>query len=125
MERHTSIGAGLFGGLRTDFDDAAREVVLGHHERWDGTGYPGGAEARRAGASIPLFARIVAVADVFDALSSPRVYKEAWSEAKVLDHMRSEAGRHFDPILVECLIEAMPVVRRVQRRFAESVAHRA
>jgi HD-GYP domain-containing protein (c-di-GMP phosphodiesterase class II) len=125
MERHTSIGAGLFGGLRTDFDDAAREVVLGHHERWDGTGYPGGAAASRAGEAIPLFARIVAVADVFDALSSPRVYKEAWSEAKVLDHMRSEAGRHFDPTLVECLIEAMPVVRRVQRRFAESVAHRA
>jgi HD-GYP domain-containing protein (c-di-GMP phosphodiesterase class II) len=125
MERHTSIGAGLFGGLRTDFDDAAREVVLGHHERWDGTGYPAGASAGAAGETIPLFARIVAIADVFDALSSPRVYKEAWSEERVLEHMRGEAGRHFDPILVECLIEAMPVVRRVQRRFAETAALRA
>lgn len=121
MERHTTIGAGLFRGLRTDFDDAARAVALAHHQRWDGNGYPADPDAvvPQRGESIPLFARIVAVADVFDALSSPRAYKAAWPEDEVLAHMKGESGRHFDPILVECLLESMPTIRRVQRRFAE------
>ena len=118
MERHTVVGAGLFQGLRTDVDDAARDVVLRHHERWDGAGYPD----RLGCESIPLFARIVAAADVFDALSSPRAYKPAWAEERVLEHLRGEAGRHFDPLVVECLMESLPAVRRVQRRFAEAPA---
>ena len=120
MERHTTIGAGLFRGLRTDFDDAAREVALFHHARWDGTGYPiVDAEPTRSGEANPFFARIVALADVFDALSSARVYKDAWPQERVVDHVHAESGRHFDPELVICLDEALPAMRRIGRRFVE------
>ncbi|MDZ4754617.1 MAG: HD domain-containing protein [Phycisphaerae bacterium] len=126
MERHTEIGAGLFRGLRTGFDDAAREVALGHHERWDGLGYPGlaqaGARHPRKGTDIPLFARIVAIADVYDALSSPRTYKNAWPESEVVAYLRNEAGKHFDPELVDAAIDSLPALRRVQRRFADAVS---
>jgi response regulator RpfG family c-di-GMP phosphodiesterase len=100
MKRHTEIGAQLFAGLRTDFDESAAEVALSHHERWDGRGYPRGL----AGESIPIFARIVAVADVFDALSSKRAYKDAWPREKITVFFREEAGKHFDPTLAEILV---------------------
>jgi response regulator RpfG family c-di-GMP phosphodiesterase len=100
MKRHTEIGAQLFAGLRTDFDESAAEVALAHHERWDGKGYPRGL----AGESIPIFARIVAVADVFDALSSKRAYKDAWTREKITSFFREEAGKHFDPTLADILV---------------------
>lgn len=100
MKRHTEIGAQLFAGLRTDFDESAAEVALAHHERWDGKGYPRGL----AGESIPIFARIVAVADVFDALSSKRAYKDAWPREKITSFFREEAGKHFDPTLADILV---------------------
>jgi len=131
MQQHTVIGANLFSGLRTDFDEAAREVALCHHERWDGCGYPGFGDpaalaaqtpsdpirAGRRGAEIPLFARIVGLADVFDALSSRRSYKEAWPESRVVEVIREESGRHFDPELVEILLERLPALREVRERF--------
>ena len=131
MQTHTVIGANLFQGLRTEFDAAAREVALCHHERWDGGGYPGPGDpealaaaepeapirAGRAGESIPLFARIVGLADVFDALSSKRSYKESWPESKVLDVIRAESGRHFDPELVEILLDRLEELRAVRDRF--------
>jgi len=132
MQRHTVIGARLFAGLRTEFDAAAREVALCHHERWDGGGYPGAGEPEvladaplaapvrsgRRGEEIPLFARIVGLADVFDALSSRRSYKEAWPESKVLEVIRQESGRHFDPELVEILLDRIDEVRAVRERFS-------
>ena len=120
MQTHTRIGADLFAGLRTDFDEAAREVALRHHERWDGGGYPGSGDPPRGlgGESIPLFARIVGLADVFDALSSRRSYKEAWPETKVLDVVREESGRHFDPELVEILLDRIDDLRAVRDRYA-------
>jgi response regulator RpfG family c-di-GMP phosphodiesterase len=123
MERHTTIGANLFRGLRTDFDDAARDVALYHHLHWDGGGYPQSAADAGNGTlrahAIPLFARVVAIADVFDALRSARVYKPAWEEAEVVALMEREAGRQFDPSLVACLPAALPDIRRIGRRFAE------
>ncbi len=133
MQTHTVIGANLFSGLRTEFDEAAREVALCHHERWDGGGYPGPGDpavlaetppdapirAGLAGEAIPLFARIVGLADVFDALSSKRSYKESWPESKVLDVIRSESGRHFDPELVEILLDRIDELRAVRDRFGE------
>lgn len=132
IQRHTVIGARLFTGLRTDFDDVAREVALHHHERWDGSGYPGpidpGAELPEplspiqsglAGEEIPLFARMVAIADVYDALSTKRAYKEAWSEERVLDFLRSESGGHFDPELVEIMLERIGNVRRIAHRYRD------
>ena len=130
MQRHTVIGARLFQGLRTDFDEVAREVALHHHERWDGGGYPGPLEieadlgeavepVRRglAGTDIPLFARIVGLADVFDALSSRRSYKEPWSEEQVVQTLRDEAGRHFDPELVDIALEHLDRLREVRDRW--------
>ena len=133
MQTHTVIGANLFQGLRTEFDAAAREVALCHHERWDGGGYPGPGDPEaiaaaapeapirvgRSGESIPLFARIVGLADVFDALSSKRSYKESWPESKVLDVIGAESGRHFDPELVEILFDRIDELRAVRDRFGE------
>jgi response regulator RpfG family c-di-GMP phosphodiesterase len=114
MKRHTEIGAQLFAGLRTDFDESAAEVALAHHERWDGRGYPRGL----AGESIPLFARIVAVADVFDALSSKRAYKDAWPREKITAFFREEAGKHFDPTLAAILIEHQREAEEIRARHA-------
>ena len=72
------------------------------------------------GTSIPLVGRIVAIADVFDALTSKRPYKKAWTEQEALDFLREQKGRHFDPALVDLFIEQMPAVRAVQQRWAEA-----
>ena len=130
MQRHTQIGARLFKGLRTDFDEVAQEVAMHHHERWDGGGYPGpitiDAELGPpetpvrhglAGEDTPLFARIVGLADVFDALSSSRSYKEAWSEDRVVETLRAESGRHFDPELVEIALDNLDQLRAVRMRW--------
>lgn len=130
MQQHTIIGARLFADSPTQFDETARDVVLNHHERWDGGGYPGYVDLdgrplvdpatgqRRAGGKkgedIPLFARIVGLADVFDALSSRRAYKDAWDEDKVLEFVRAESGRHFDPELVDILFARLEEVRAVR-----------
>jgi response regulator RpfG family c-di-GMP phosphodiesterase len=119
MERHTTIGAELFRGLRSDIDEAAREVALCHHERWDGTGYPGVAGRGLRGEEIPIFARIVAVADVFDALTSPRPYKPAWAEERVIEQLRRDAGSHFDPEIVALLDQCLPELRRIRDRNPE------
>ena len=93
MKEHTTIGALILAGGRSRIIQLAEEIARSHHERWDGTGYPEG----RAGESIPLVARLVMVADVFDALSSDRVYRDAWPTAEVLDYIRKQAGQQFDP----------------------------
>lgn len=85
------------------------EIALCHHERWDGQGYPQGMH----GTSIPLSARIVAIADVFDALTSVRPYKAAWSVEAAMEHIRSLSGKHFDPDLVDCLETALHDVEHV------------
>jgi HD-GYP domain-containing protein (c-di-GMP phosphodiesterase class II) len=115
MKRHTEIGAKLFAGLRTDFDETAAEIALSHHERWDGRGYPRGL----AGEAIPLFARIVAVADVFDALSSRRAYKDAWPREKIDSFFRDEAGRHFDPELAAILVANIADAEAIRARRPE------
>ena len=115
MKRHTQIGADLFAGIRTDFDEGAAEVALCHHEKWNGTGYPRGL----AGDAIPLFARIVAVADVFDALSSRRAYKDAWPREKIAALFRDEAGKHFDPELAAILVARQPEAEAIRARRPE------
>ena len=93
----------------------SRDVVLGHHERWDGNGYPKGLK----GEEIPLTARIVAMADVYDALISSRVYKSAWSEEDVDNLLREEAGKHFDPELVEIFFTIQDVIRAIRLKYME------
>ena len=96
MKTHTTAGARILVGGKSRVIRQAEEIALSHHERWDGSGYP---EARAEDA-IPLSARVVAVADVFDALTSERVYRKAWTPAAVQDYLRSHSGVHFDPHLV-------------------------
>lgn len=136
MKQHTVLGARLFQDRRSDFDEAAALVALNHHERWDGKGYPGHVDAKdgsalegyvlsdgtarnKKGEEIPLFGRIVAIADVFDALSSKRSYKEAWDEQKILSVLKEESGAHFDPEIVEIFFSRFDVIRSIQERYTE------
>jgi response regulator RpfG family c-di-GMP phosphodiesterase len=112
MKRHTEIGAALFAGIRTDFDEVAASIALHHHERWDGRGYPHGL----VGNAIPLFARIVTVADVFDALSSRRSYKDTWPRNKIVAFFEEQIGKHFDPELAQLLLLNMPLAEAIRAR---------
>lgn len=136
MKKHTILGAQLFLDRQSDFDEAAAEVALNHHERWDGDGYPGhvdvstgdplkgyrwpdGGAKGKKGEEIPLYGRIVALADVYDALSSARVYKEAWDESEVLSKIEENISRQFDPELVEIFFDVLDMLRSIQRRYAD------
>ena len=112
MKRHTEIGAALFSGFRTDFDEVAASIALSHHERWDGRGYQHGL----VGDAIPLLARIVTVADVFDALSSRRSYKDTWPRAKIVALFEEQIGKHFDPELAQLLLLNMPLAEAIRAR---------
>ncbi len=96
MKRHTIIGAQMLGGSSSAYLQLAEEIALFHHERWDGTGY-----ASMAGTKIPLSGRIVAVADVFDALTHERPYKSAWPVGEAVAEIVAQSGRQFDPRVVE------------------------
>ncbi|WP_296979413.1 HD domain-containing phosphohydrolase [Thermobacillus sp. ZCTH02-B1] len=88
-----------------------------HHEKWDGTGYPRGLK----GEEIHLYGRITAVADVFDALGSDRVYKKAWELDRILTLFREERGRHFDPQLVDVFMEELPRILEVRDRYRDEL----
>lgn len=104
MERHAERGRRILEGSSSLLMQRAAEIAATHHERWDGSGYPAGL----AGEAIPLSGRIVAVADVFDALTSDRPYKKAWSEAEALNHILANAGSHFDPACVAAFARMLP-----------------
>ena len=97
MKSHTTIGGEILGRSRFPILQLARQIAISHHERWDGLGYPQG----HSGEMIPLPGRIAAIADVFDALTHARPYKEAWPIEKAVATIQQEAGRHFDPKVVE------------------------
>lgn len=115
MKRHTVIGAEILGDHPSDLLVTARTVALRHHERWDGTGYPGGLK----GAEIPVVARLVALADVFDALLSVRPYKPAWSVEATLDYIRAETGRHFDPAVVQAFFRVLPECLAIREKYKD------
>jgi two-component system response regulator RpfG len=98
MQQHAVLGHEALQG-DSGLLQLSAEIALGHHERWDGSGYPHGL----AGERIPLSARIVAVADVLDALLSPRPYRDAWPVREALEHMYGQAGLHFDPAVIKVL----------------------
>ncbi|MFP5362731.1 MAG: HD domain-containing phosphohydrolase [Thermoleophilia bacterium] len=97
MQTHTSAGGRILGGSRSPILQLAQRIALTHHERWDGTGYPAGL----ADDDIPVEGRVVAVADVFDALTHERPYKPAWSATDAAEEIVAESGTHFDPAVVE------------------------
>jgi putative two-component system response regulator len=110
MRRHASLGAELLAGARSDLLRLAGTIAASHHERWDGQGYPRG--LRRD--AIPLAARIVAVADAFDALTHVRPYKEAWSAHEAIAEIQQERGWQFDPAVVDALLRVREAERRTQ-----------
>ncbi|MCE8018721.1 response regulator [Halomonas sp. MCCC 1A11036] len=115
MQRHVEIGAELLGDDDFPLLNLAREIALNHHEKWDGSGYPQG----RAGNDIPQSARIAAVADVFDALTSARPYKPAWSVDQAVAFMREQSGRHFDPKVIEVFLASLEDIQRIRARYKE------
>jgi HD-GYP domain-containing protein (c-di-GMP phosphodiesterase class II) len=135
MQHHTLYGAGLFDDLHSALDSISRDIALCHHENWDGTGYPGwvdpvtmspikaGPDGKPLGKKeqeIPFTGRIVALADVFDALCSKRVYKDPWTEEQVLSEIRSLSGTKFDPEIVDIFFEILPSIRQIQNMYPES-----
>lgn len=106
MKQHAQMGYDLLKDSTSPLILVAADIALSHHEKFDGSGYPKGLE----GESIPLLSRIVAVADVFDALTSKRPYKAAWSLEDAADYLRSESGKHFDPCCVTAFLDAWPQV---------------
>ncbi len=121
MRGHTALGAALLAGDGKDISGLAREISLHHHQKWNGCGYAGADnDTRLAGEDIPLGARITAIADVFDALVSPRCYKEPWTFEAACDLLRREAGSHFDPLLVGCFLEIQDTVRLVYARYPDT-----
>lgn len=109
MKSHAVIGARMFDGSNSPILKAAADICRSHHEKWDGSGYPYGLK----GDKIPLFGRILALVDVFDALLSKRCYKEAWSFEEALKYIRGQAGMHFDPHLVSVFLKIQPQIRHV------------
>ena len=114
MRRHPHIGHELLSGSQNRFIQLGALIALRHHERYDGSGYPDGL----AGEAIPLEARIVAVADVFDALISPRPYKEAWSVDAALAYLYAQRGRLFDPRCVDALVRNRTRLEDICQRYS-------
>jgi|TergutMp193P3_1026864.scaffolds.fasta_scaffold21645_3 HD-GYP domain-containing protein (c-di-GMP phosphodiesterase class II) len=134
MQKHSSYGAALFDDPQSPTDKMAGEIALTHHENWDGSGYPGwidpvtgavlkagenGKPLGKKGEEIPLAGRIVAIADVYDALCSKRVYKEPWGEEETLREMRRMSGTKFDPELVDIFFEILPNIKQAQSLYPE------
>lgn len=118
MRTHSEIGARIIGDDSSPLLQMAGRIALCHHEKWDGSGYPRGL----AGDQIPLEARIVAIADVFDALTSPRPYKLAWSVAEAMAYVTDQKGRHFEADLVEVFARNMPEVESILSRWKDDAA---
>ncbi len=115
MKQHAVFGYELLKGSSSQVLQAGAEIALGHHEKFDGSGYPNGLK----GEAIPLFSRIVAVADVFDALTSERPYKKAWTLEAAVDFLNAGSGTHFDPACVAAFLNAWEDVMQVRDRYQE------
>jgi len=117
IQQHPAIGARILAGSKSRLLQMAGLIALTHHERFDGSGYPRGLR----GKEIPEAGRIVAIADVFDALMSQRSYKEAWSLEDTVETMQAEAGKHFDPGFLKIFLEVLPAICEIHERYAEGV----
>jgi len=115
MEKHVQIGADIVGVHGDDILDMARTMALYHHEKWDGTGYPSGLK----GEAIPLEARIASICDVFDALTSIRPYKDAWTPERALEFINAESGKHFDPELVKVFNQVYPDIAALREMLPD------
>lgn len=118
MKAHAQIGADILDNPRSQLVALARSIAITHHEKWDGSGYPYGLK----GEEIPLEGRIAAIADVFDALTSERPYKQAWSVEQAIALLEDESGKHFDPQLVALFIQEIDQILTIKANFSEQMA---
>ena len=129
MEYHTIHGARLFFNQECELDTLSAEIALNHHEKWDGTGYPGKIDdiyqdnpplgTGKKGEEIPIAGRIVALVDVYDALVSQRVYKSPWTEEMTIDYLKGQAGKHFDPEVVEAFFAIYEVITAIKEKYQD------
>jgi HD-GYP domain-containing protein (c-di-GMP phosphodiesterase class II) len=129
MQYHTIHGARLFQNRESDLDVLCAEIALNHHEKWDGTGYPGKIDdiyqdllplgAGKQGEEIPIAGRIVALADVYDALVTRRAYKTSWSEEMTLSYIKDQSGKHFDPEVVDAFLAIYDVITAIREKYQE------
>jgi putative two-component system response regulator len=113
MQNHTVFGAKILENAKADLLRVSEQIALTHHEKWDGSGYPRGLK----GEAIPLSGRIVALADVFDALTSKRCYKPAFPLEQSLDIIKEGSGRHFDPKIVQAFLNNIEKFLAVKAQF--------
>jgi response regulator RpfG family c-di-GMP phosphodiesterase len=113
MKTHPQIGYEILKGTKNPFLEAGAIISLTHHEKFDGTGYPNELKAEQ----IHIFGRITAIADAFDALTSKRPYKRAWSFEKALEFLIDEKGKHFDPILIDLFVENIDEIKEIYNKF--------
>ncbi|HMX15383.1 MAG TPA: response regulator [Rhodocyclaceae bacterium] len=118
MKQHTTIGWEILKDSDSPMLVLAAEIALSHHEKFDGSGYPGGL----AGEAIPQSGRIVAVADVFDALTSERPYKKAWEFDRAVEFLQQGRGSHFDPACIDAFVAQLPAVQAIRQRFRDEEA---
>ncbi len=117
MKTHCQIGADVIGDDSSELLQLAKEIALTHHEKWNGSGYPN----KLAGEETPLPGRIVAIADVFDALTSVRPYKKAWTTEEAVALIEKEAGKHFDPDLVQLFLKSLSKVISIKEKYYETM----
>lgn len=115
MRQHALIGAEILGNCDSSLLQMAASVAKYHHEKWDGSGYPFGLKET----AIPIEARIVALTDVFDALTSERPYKKAWPVLEAVAFIKSQAGKHFDPALIPLLEQELDKILEIKARWAD------
>lgn len=116
MKQHTLIGSEILSGSRYPLLQMAERIALSHHEKWDGSGYPHGL----AGEDIPMEARIIPVADVFDALTSERPYKKAWPMVDALSEIKRQKGKHFDANVVDAFMSCLPKILEIKAAYSET-----
>jgi putative two-component system response regulator len=116
MKKHTLIGAEILKDSEIELLRVGEAIARTHHEKWDGSGYPAGLR----GVEIPLYGRIVAIADVFDAMTSARPYKETFSVEEALDKIREGRGSHFDPDVVDAFFEILDEIRAIKQQYESS-----
>ncbi|MDP2783904.1 MAG: response regulator [Sulfurimicrobium sp.] len=119
MKTHSAIGAEILSGHQSDLMSMASQIALTHHEKWDGSGYPNGLQ----GEEIPLAGRVVAICDVFDALTTARPYKKAWPVEEAITYIADNSGKHFDPTLTRLCPGILPAILDIRERHAEPDSH--
>jgi len=117
MQSHSSIGHSILSDSLSKYMQLGAIIALNHHEKFDGNGYPNGLR----GGDIPLVARVVAVADVYDALVSVRPYKRAWSDSEALDYIQHQAGTHFDPLCTQAFFEVIESIKQIQSDYSDGL----